>query len=158
MATHSSIFAWRIPGMEEPGGLPSMGLHRVGHDWSELAAAATINFRTERIIRHKPQELIRSSSGLPNNEKSVKEWELKAWFFSLLFALHHFAEFSAIPCPNSNSRNKRAKQGYNQKQTKQNQGYNQEHIDLFIIELNMTKNHYDIELLACCEFFLSYNM
>ena len=37
MATHSSVLAWRIPGMVEPGGLPSMGLHRVGHD---LAAAA----------------------------------------------------------------------------------------------------------------------
>ena len=43
MATHSSILAWRIPGMEEPGGLPSMGLHRVRHDWSDLAAAATSN-------------------------------------------------------------------------------------------------------------------
>ena len=32
MATHSSVLAWRIPGMEEPGGLPSMGSHRVGHD------------------------------------------------------------------------------------------------------------------------------
>ena len=32
MATHSSVLAWRIPGMGEPGGLPSMGLHRVGHD------------------------------------------------------------------------------------------------------------------------------
>ena len=32
MATHSSVFAWRIPGMGEPGGLPSMGLHRVRHD------------------------------------------------------------------------------------------------------------------------------
>ena len=40
MATHSSTLAWRIPGMEEPGGLPSMGSHRVGHDWSNLAAAA----------------------------------------------------------------------------------------------------------------------
>jgi len=40
MATHSSILAWRIPGMGEPGGLPSQGLHRVGHDWSDLAAAA----------------------------------------------------------------------------------------------------------------------
>ena len=40
MATHSSILAWRIPGMGEPGGLPSMGSHRVGHDWSDLAAAA----------------------------------------------------------------------------------------------------------------------
>ena len=32
MATHSSVLAWRIPGMGEPGGLPSMGSHRVGHD------------------------------------------------------------------------------------------------------------------------------
>ena len=40
MATHSSTLAWRIPGMEEPGGLPSMGSHRVRHDWSDLAAAA----------------------------------------------------------------------------------------------------------------------
>ena len=40
MATHSGILAWRILGTEEPGGLQSMGLHRVGHDGSELAAAA----------------------------------------------------------------------------------------------------------------------
>ena len=40
MATHSSILAWRIPGTAEPGGLPSLGSHRVGHDWSDLAAAA----------------------------------------------------------------------------------------------------------------------
>ena len=38
MATHSSVLAWRIPGMGECGGLPSMGLHRVRHDWSNLAA------------------------------------------------------------------------------------------------------------------------
>ena len=37
MATHSSVLAWRIPGMAEPGGLPSMELHRVGHNWSDLA-------------------------------------------------------------------------------------------------------------------------
>ena len=41
MATHSSVLAWRIPGTEEPEGLPSMGLQRVGHDWHDLAAAAT---------------------------------------------------------------------------------------------------------------------
>ena len=41
MATHSSILPWRIPGMEEPGGLPSMGSHRVGHDWSNFAAEVT---------------------------------------------------------------------------------------------------------------------
>ena len=40
MVAHSSVLAWRIPGTEEPGGLPSMGSHRVGHDWSDLAAAA----------------------------------------------------------------------------------------------------------------------
>ena len=40
LATHSSVLAWRIPGTGEPGGLPSMGSHRVRHDWSDLAAAA----------------------------------------------------------------------------------------------------------------------
>ena len=42
MATHSSILAWRIPETGEPGGLLSMGSHRVGHDWSDLAAAAAM--------------------------------------------------------------------------------------------------------------------
>ena len=46
MATHFSVLAWRIPGMGEPDGLPSMGSHRVRHDWSNLAAAA------EYIIRN----------------------------------------------------------------------------------------------------------
>ena len=41
MTTHSSVIAWRTPGMGEPGGLPSMGSHRVGHDWSDLAARIT---------------------------------------------------------------------------------------------------------------------
>ena len=40
MATHSSVLAWRIPGTGEPGGLPSMGSHIIGHDWSNLAAVA----------------------------------------------------------------------------------------------------------------------
>ena len=40
MATHSSVLAWKIPGTGEPGGLPSMGSHRVGHNWSDLVAAA----------------------------------------------------------------------------------------------------------------------
>ena len=48
MATHSSVLAWRIPGSGEPGGLPSMGSHRVGHDWSDLAAAAA----AARMLRH----------------------------------------------------------------------------------------------------------
>ena len=45
MATHSSALAWRIPGTEEPGGLPSMGLQRVGHDRHDLAAAAATKMR-----------------------------------------------------------------------------------------------------------------
>ena len=54
MATHSSVLAWRIPGTGEPGGLLSMGSHRVGHDWSNLAAAAAaaagfLSFVTTRV-------------------------------------------------------------------------------------------------------------
>ena len=50
MATHSSVLAWRIPGMGEPGGLPSMGSHRVGQDRSDLAAAAAE--LTNRMFYH----------------------------------------------------------------------------------------------------------
>ena len=42
MATHSSVLAWRIPGTGEPGGLLSMGSHRVRHDWSDLAVAVVM--------------------------------------------------------------------------------------------------------------------
>ena len=52
MATHSSVLAWRIPGTWEPGGLPPMGSHRVGHDWSDLAAvAAELSSRKLEIPR-----------------------------------------------------------------------------------------------------------
>ena len=44
MATHSSVLAWRIPGTGKPGGLPSLGSHRVGHDRSDLAAVAAYYF------------------------------------------------------------------------------------------------------------------
>ena len=55
MATHSSVLAWRIPGMVEPDGLPSMGSHRVGHDWSDLAtaAAAALWFATKNPDRFR---------------------------------------------------------------------------------------------------------
>ena len=52
MATHSSVLAWRIPGMGEPGGLPSVGLHRVGHDWSDLAAAAAYLHILNKVERN----------------------------------------------------------------------------------------------------------
>ena len=47
MATHSSVLAWRIPETGEPGGLLSLGSHRVGHDRSDLAAAAARHFYCE---------------------------------------------------------------------------------------------------------------
>ena len=54
MATHSSFLAWRIPGTEEPGGLLSMGSHRVGHDTSDLAAtAAAREINVEWLIYRK---------------------------------------------------------------------------------------------------------
>ena len=56
MATHSSVLAWRIPGTEEPGGLPSLWSHRVGHDWSNLAAAARISKVMFKILQARPQQ------------------------------------------------------------------------------------------------------
>ena len=53
MATHSSVLAWRIPGTEEPGGLPSMGSHRVGHDRRDLAALIMQKSKT-RELNHCP--------------------------------------------------------------------------------------------------------
>ena len=53
MATHSSILAWSILWTEEPGGLPSMGSCKVGHDWSDLAAAASLEIKSKRVIFHK---------------------------------------------------------------------------------------------------------
>ena len=60
MATHSSVLAWRIPGTVGPGGLPSMGSHRVGHDRSDLAAAAAAvrtagQFKGEAPLNKGPQ-------------------------------------------------------------------------------------------------------
>ena len=50
MATHSSVLAWRIPGTGEPRGLPSVGSHRVGHDWSDLAAAAAAYLGVDLLV------------------------------------------------------------------------------------------------------------
>ena len=52
MATHSSVLAWRIPGTGEPGGLPSMGSHRVGHDLSNLVAQYLFNLHAEYIMQN----------------------------------------------------------------------------------------------------------
>ena len=62
MTTHSSVLAWRIPGMGEPGGLPSMGSHRVGHDWSNLAAAAFVQGYIVHLLRFRNYHIYANSS------------------------------------------------------------------------------------------------
>ena len=59
MATHSGVLAWRIPGIGEPGGLPSVGSHRVRHDRSDLAAIASkvilkiLQARLQQYVNHE---------------------------------------------------------------------------------------------------------
>ena len=63
MATHSSVLAWRIPGMGEPGGLPFLGSLRVGFDWSDFAAAAAVpRSGTRQVLGEKTRcyELLKS--------------------------------------------------------------------------------------------------
>ena len=52
MATHSSVLAWRIPGTGETRGLPSVGLHRVGHDWSDLARMRGVAYVDHGRVKH----------------------------------------------------------------------------------------------------------
>ena len=58
MATHSSVLARRIPGTGKPGGLPSMGPHRVGHDWSDLAAAAAAGGSVYRTFENRQNSFV----------------------------------------------------------------------------------------------------
>ena len=60
MVAHSSVLAWRIPGTGEPDGLPSLGSHRVGHDWSDLAAAAAA---TSYYWQESPKKKEKTESG-----------------------------------------------------------------------------------------------
>ena len=64
MATHTSVLTWRIPGTGEPGGLLSMGSHRIRHDWSDLAAAALENTMYSEVIRHSVLQMSIMSSWL----------------------------------------------------------------------------------------------
>ena len=73
MATHSSVLAWRIPGTGEPGGLPSVGSHRVRHDWSDLAAAAAV------APKHVESSQTRDRTRVPCTG-TTKNW----WLFPLL--------------------------------------------------------------------------
>ena len=112
MATHSSILAWRIPRTEEPGGLPSMGSHRVGPDWSDLAAAAaaaadcringimhctgllflfyfrsTVPFRFLHIAAGTSSTLLLLLSGIPFCGCSAICISTRRWIFTLFLVL-----------------------------------------------------------------------
>ena len=78
MATHSSVLAWRIPGAGEPGGLPSMGSHRVRHDWSDLAACDSdggndLNIRLETAPRPRSHVLWLPLSPLHSTDFYLKK-------------------------------------------------------------------------------------
>ena len=79
MATHSSVLAWRIPETGEPGGLPSMGSHRVGHDWSDLAAAASSQPNSSKLdfwharFRYQPVYLL-ADLNLDTDPRSLPFW------------------------------------------------------------------------------------
>ena len=100
MAPHSSVLAWRIPGTGEPGGLPSMGLHRVGHDWRDLAAAAAwrlVDGRWKKAMEEEPGNVeteiklclvlkkTGKKTGLFSSVKSHVLKRIKAWSVQMTF-------------------------------------------------------------------------
>ena len=84
MATHSSVLAWRISGMAEPGGLPSMGSHRVGHDCSDLAAAAATQHQT-----------LSSALGMISK---MQTWSLSSWILESSRGNKHWTNDQGSKC------------------------------------------------------------
>ena len=77
MATHSSVLAWRIPGAGEPDGLPSLGSHRVGHYWIDLAAAANSIFNL--LINSKLFSIVAALGYLPTSNVG-RFWLLRIFY------------------------------------------------------------------------------
>ena len=73
MATYSNVLAWRIPGMGEPGGLPSMGSHWVKHDWNDLAAAVAA--RASKVMLKILQARLQQNMNheLPDDQAGFKK-------------------------------------------------------------------------------------
>ena len=116
MAAHSSVFAWRIPGTGESGGLPSMGLHRVRHDWHDLeAAAAAVDIRFASQAKGPSLKLDGKSMhilGFPGgsgvrNLAAMQEMQ-EIWVFVFFFICGGFCYtlkwnsqgFTCVPHPN----------------------------------------------------------
>ena len=92
MATHSSVLAWRIPGTGEPGGLPSLGSHRVGHDWSNLAAAAAFSLK----VNHT--SIIQSATSLLGiSPREMKTYQ-REWKYTKEYSI--ILEYSFMEAPN----------------------------------------------------------
>ena len=80
MATHSSVLAWRIPGAGEHHGLPSMGSHRVGHNWSDLAAAAVNKNHLNRkstLWKYMVQKYWNSRAKIKDTEDIFTDGDIK---------------------------------------------------------------------------------
>ena len=92
MATHSSVLAWRIPRTGETGGLPSLGSHRVGYDWSDLAAAAAAVPSTEKAIAPHSSTLawkiplMEEPRGLQSvgSQRVGHHWATSLWLFTFM--------------------------------------------------------------------------
>ena len=94
MAIHSSLLAWRIPGTGEPGGLPSMGLHRVGHGWRDLAAAAAAYIRYDDFIHvYAAMVIIHTSTPSHNYLLCVYVWLLVTL---KIYSLHNFQGYNTV--------------------------------------------------------------
>ena len=89
MATHSGVLAWRIPGTGEPGGLPSVGSHRVGHDWSDLAAAAA-----ESVWIQIP--LLPLSNSMTLNLGSHQNGDNNSTYFKELWGLNKLIDVKSL--------------------------------------------------------------
>ena len=88
MAPYSNTLAWRIPGTGEPGGLPSMGSHRVGHDWSDLAAAAAaVGVESiQSICQHISEQL-------PWERMVMANFVLLDWAMVSRYLIKHYSGF-----------------------------------------------------------------
>ena len=101
MATHSSVLAWRIPGTGKPEGLPSLGLHRVGHNWSDLAVAAAVAacFYEWKTIFFKTGKFMKSDiiCWLPGLQSTAQHW---SWLLKISLKPKSFCcSFKGRKCP-----------------------------------------------------------
>ena len=95
MAPHSSVLSWEIPGMGEPGGLPSMGLLRVEHDWSDLTAAADCSSSSRGIFQARIPDWVAVSSF--GGSSWPKDWTLMSGFSCIGRQILYHWETRGVP-------------------------------------------------------------